>query len=143
MALFDNMSNGYGTNNPTANGHTTGGNESSALIPKAKSNKPDWKGYFNCNVSRRRADLVLLFTYITTGLLDSAATAAWGSFVSMQTGNTIYVGLGLASPSTTRWIKSGTVRSIFNCLSNANESSPFSRSVSVHLSLPDFIADSL
>jgi hypothetical protein len=29
---------------------------------------------------------VLLFGYIITGLLDSSAVFIWGSFVSMQTG---------------------------------------------------------
>ncbi|KAI0016340.1 hypothetical protein F4780DRAFT_693013 [Xylariomycetidae sp. FL0641] len=64
--------------------------------------------YFTQPLSCRHADLVLLFSYAITGLLDSAATATWGAFVSMQTGNTVYLALGLASdPSTsTRWIKS-------------------------------------
>lgn len=84
-------------------------NEHDALLPKRQAKGFSWRKYLNANVSRDRADLVLLFTYITTGLLDSTATAVWGSFVSMQTGNTVYVGLGLSSPTaSTRWIKSGT-----------------------------------
>ncbi|KAG6079988.1 hypothetical protein E4U15_003531 [Claviceps sp. LM218 group G6] len=62
-------------------------------------------------VSRSHADLILLLCYIVTGLLDSASIQVWGSFVSMQTGNTVYVGLGLASvvyrPITPRLYKSG------------------------------------
>ncbi|KAF4974372.1 hypothetical protein FZEAL_8704 [Fusarium zealandicum] len=46
-------------------------------------------------------DAVLLACYIVTGLLDSASIQVWGTFVSMQTGNTVYVGLGLASLATT------------------------------------------
>lgn len=38
------------------------------------------------DVSRNWADAVLLFGYIITGLLDSSAVFIWGSFVSMQTG---------------------------------------------------------
>jgi hypothetical protein len=78
-------------------------------------------------VSRDRADVVLILCYLVTGLLDSASISIWGSFVSMQTGkvrrmnhtlrleadlsdcpgNTVYIGLGLAAPSeSTRWIKS-------------------------------------
>jgi len=38
------------------------------------------------NVSRDWADVVLLFCYIITGLLDSSSISIWGSFVSMQTG---------------------------------------------------------
>lgn len=91
--------------------HTDADAERNALL----SNKPrhhgtsSWTKYLCADLSRKNADLILLFTYITTGLLDSTATAVWGSFVSMQTGNTIYLGLGLSNPSgSTRWIKSGT-----------------------------------
>lgn len=44
------------------------------------------KKHFNANVSKNWADLVLLFCYVITGLLDSSAVFIWGSFVSMQTG---------------------------------------------------------
>jgi uncharacterized membrane protein YoaK (UPF0700 family) len=99
-----------------------------------------WRRHLTADVSQDRADLILLFCYLITGLLDSASISVWGSFVSMQTGklpfcrvfcnplhdvitpfaqqvttdtnpragNTVYFGLGLASPSdSTRWIKSG------------------------------------
>jgi hypothetical protein len=42
--------------------------------------------HFSTDVSRHWADAVLLFGYISTGLLDSSAVFIWGSFVSMQTG---------------------------------------------------------
>jgi hypothetical protein len=42
--------------------------------------------HFSTDVSRHWADVVLLFGYISTGLLDSSAVFIWGSFVSMQTG---------------------------------------------------------
>ncbi|KAH7368807.1 hypothetical protein B0T11DRAFT_316874 [Plectosphaerella cucumerina] len=61
----------------------------------------------SADVSRDWADLVLLACYMITGLLDSASISSWGSFVSMQTGNTVYIGLGIAAPrESTRWIKS-------------------------------------
>ena len=41
----------------------------------------------NEEISKDWADLILLWCYIITGLLDSSATVIWGSFVSMQTGN--------------------------------------------------------
>ncbi|KAK2053384.1 hypothetical protein LY76DRAFT_524682 [Colletotrichum caudatum] len=67
-------------------------------------------------VARDWADLVLLACYAITGLLDSSAISVWGSFVSMQTGNTVYIGLGLAAPTeSTRWIKSATSLASF-CL---------------------------
>jgi uncharacterized membrane protein YoaK (UPF0700 family) len=64
------------------------------------------------DIKRDWADVVLLLCYVVTGLLDSSSTKVWGAFVSMQTGNTVYVGLGLASlaspPVSTRLWKSGT-----------------------------------
>lgn len=58
-------------------------------------------------IDTRRGDLLLLICYIITGLLDSSAVFIWGSFVSMQTGNTVYFGLGLVGTDDDRWIKSG------------------------------------
>ncbi|EED16184.1 conserved hypothetical protein [Talaromyces stipitatus ATCC 10500] len=74
--------------------------------------------HLNTPLSTHHTDLILLYCYIITGLLDSSAVFIWGSFVSMQTGNTVYLGLGLASQSSQstggggggeddRWIKSG------------------------------------
>lgn len=63
--------------------------------------------YFRDELDPRRGDLLLLFCYIITGLLDSSAVFIWGSFVSMQTGNTVYFGLGLVGTDDDRWIKSG------------------------------------
>ncbi|KAI1338124.1 hypothetical protein F5Y15DRAFT_132144 [Xylariaceae sp. FL0016] len=86
--------------------------EQSALLPRvhdALGAPPPGRiaRYMRAHLSRDRADLVLLFSYLITGLLDSSATAIWGSFVSMQTGNSIYLGLGLADPTGSgRWIKS-------------------------------------
>src|ERR1700684_2303818 len=79
--------------------------------------------YLQSDLDPHRGDLILLYCYIITGLLDSSAVFIWGSFVSMQTGNTVYLGLGLASQTSRskhsagdgggggsggdRWIKSG------------------------------------
>ena len=69
--------------------------EESPLLPGA-GKKPDasdsWlrlNEHMNANVSKHQADLVLLFCYIVTGLLDSSAVFIWGSFVSMQTGGSL------------------------------------------------------
>ncbi|KAF2770916.1 hypothetical protein EJ03DRAFT_50527 [Teratosphaeria nubilosa] len=65
------------------------------------------KHHLTTNIDKTWGYLVLLACYIITGLLDSSSTQAYGSFVSMQTGNTVYVGLGLAAPNaSTRWIRS-------------------------------------
>ncbi|KAL2831588.1 DUF1275 domain protein [Aspergillus pseudoustus] len=61
-------------------------------------------------VNPHHADLLLLLCYTITGLLDSSAVFIWGSFVSMQTGNTVYLGLGVSgldeSGKSQRWLKS-------------------------------------
>lgn len=63
--------------------------------------------YLTEDIDKRWADLLLLLSYVITGLLDSSAVFIWGSFVSMQTGNTVYTGLGLIEPTKgTRWIRS-------------------------------------
>ncbi|KAI1661019.1 hypothetical protein F4813DRAFT_272547 [Daldinia decipiens] len=68
-----------------------------------------WRKSLTTDVRRDWADLVLLACYVITGMLDSASISTWGSFVSMQTGNTVYFGLGITAPhESTRWIKSGT-----------------------------------
>ena len=64
--------------------------------------------HMTANVRRSWTDLILLSCYIITGLLDSSSIFIWGAFVSMQTGNTVYFGLGIVDPAaSTRWIKSG------------------------------------
>ncbi|KAJ5917244.1 hypothetical protein N7466_010798 [Penicillium verhagenii] len=80
-------------------------NESEPLLssppPRAVSK------YLREEINTHRGDLLLLICYIITGLLDSSAVFIWGSFVSMQTGNTVYFGLGLVGTDDDRWIKSG------------------------------------
>ncbi|KAI2616533.1 hypothetical protein GGR54DRAFT_228690 [Hypoxylon sp. NC1633] len=104
-------SNGYGAvpNNARPNG---GGDEEQQPLlgnTNGASKSQTWRKSMMTDVRRDWADLVLLACYIITGLLDSASISTWGSFVSMQTGNTVYFGLGLAAPhESTRWIKSGT-----------------------------------
>ncbi|KAK4497272.1 hypothetical protein PRZ48_011722 [Zasmidium cellare] len=96
-------------NESNANGG--GVNETSPLLghsnTKSTTTTPSrLYAHFTTNVSTQWGDLALLFCYIITGVLDSSATIAWGSFVSMQTGNTIYLGTGLVAPSEgTRWLR--------------------------------------
>lgn len=89
------QTNGYGTvvRNPAAavtnhvdeeqpllNGrrNNTGSQSKSLTVRMRKAAKAE--------VKREWADVVLIFCYIITGLLDSASISIWGSFVSMQTG---------------------------------------------------------
>ncbi|KAL4781774.1 hypothetical protein BJX76DRAFT_334629 [Aspergillus varians] len=50
--------------------------------------------HFKSDINLNHTELILLFCYVITGLLDSSAVFIWGSFASMQTGNTVYLGLG-------------------------------------------------
>ncbi|CAJ2513030.1 Uu.00g011490.m01.CDS01 [Anthostomella pinea] len=103
-------SNGYGALNGSGRDSSAAerGDEEQPLLG-GRPSKPGWRKLMTMDVCRDWADLVLLLCYIITGLLDSASISTWGSFVSMQTGNTVYFGLGLAAPhESTRWIKSGT-----------------------------------
>ncbi|RQM04584.1 hypothetical protein DH86_00004128, partial [Scytalidium sp. 3C] len=106
--------NGRSTGNPTLTHHggRTRADEEQPLLgrkPAAPSVVTRFRNSLMSDVRRDWADVVLLFCYLITGLLDSSSISMWGSFVSMQTGNTVYLGLGLAAPrESTRWIKSGT-----------------------------------
>ena len=83
--------------------------EDTSTGSKTLTSTPHCGGHLNEDVDTRWADLLLLSSYLITGILDSVAVHTWGSFVSMQTGNTVYIGLGLAAPSASkRWIKSLT-----------------------------------
>ncbi|KAL8644706.1 MAG: hypothetical protein Q9210_007117 [Variospora velana] len=66
--------------------------------------------YLSSNISSRKTEYVLLLCWFTTGLLDSTIFNAYSTFVSMQTGNTMFLGLGASNfDSTSRpygWAKS-------------------------------------
>ncbi|KAI1107640.1 hypothetical protein F4804DRAFT_105839 [Jackrogersella minutella] len=104
-------SNGYGSlpNNSRPSANSDEERQPLLASNTQTSKATSWRKSMTADVRRDWADLVLLACYIITGLLDSASISTWGSFVSMQTGNTVYFGLGIAAPhESTRWIKSGT-----------------------------------
>ncbi|KAF5680868.1 DUF1275 domain-containing protein [Fusarium heterosporum] len=68
----------------------------SLVGPKKETLKQRLQNDISCSWT----DAVLLVCYVVTGLLDSSSIQVWGTFVSMQTGNTVYIGLGLASFAT-------------------------------------------
>ncbi|KXT14002.1 hypothetical protein AC579_8862 [Pseudocercospora musae] len=77
------------------------------------------RSHFTANVSNTWGDIALLLCYIITGLLDSSSVYTWGSFVSMQTGNTIYLGAGLVAPNEdNRWFRALVSIAAF-CLGSA------------------------
>ncbi|CAK4030729.1 Hypothetical predicted protein [Lecanosticta acicola] len=98
-----------------AHNHTNHGrtNERTTLLDNTTTTKPPnhspttrLKTHFTSPVSPNKGYLALLFCYTITGLLDSSSVATWGSFVSMQTGNSIYLGSGLVAPrESDRWLR--------------------------------------
>ncbi|OJJ05575.1 hypothetical protein ASPVEDRAFT_45082 [Aspergillus versicolor CBS 583.65] len=90
--------------------------ETSSLLghashPTPRSHLHRLKSHLTTPINPQHTELILLFCYTVTGLLDSAAVFIWGSFASMQTGNTVYLGLGAmgADPSNaSRWYKAAT-----------------------------------
>ncbi|KAH7088361.1 hypothetical protein FB567DRAFT_337550 [Paraphoma chrysanthemicola] len=66
--------------------------------------------HFNAQVDTKWADVILLGCFYCSGLIDSMAFNMYGCFVSMQTGNTIFIGLGANSQPTSAphysWSKS-------------------------------------
>lgn len=61
-------------------------NGDSRPSPQPKSFARRMRKAAKAEMQRDWADVVLIFCYIITGLLDSASISIWGSFVSMQTG---------------------------------------------------------
>ncbi|KAL8825362.1 MAG: hypothetical protein Q9191_004461 [Dirinaria sp. TL-2023a] len=71
-----------------------------------------WTQHFQSTIHNHNTDHVLLFCWLATGLLDSTIFSAYRTFVSMQTGNTMFLGLGASNYNTTTrpygWAKSLT-----------------------------------
>ncbi|KAF6228693.1 hypothetical protein HO173_011712 [Letharia columbiana] len=70
------------------------------------------RSHLRQEVNTDHADLIMLTCSFISGLVDSTIYNAYGTFVSMQTGNTIFVGLGPSTSRTTSkpygWAKSLT-----------------------------------
>ncbi|KAL4906765.1 hypothetical protein BDW74DRAFT_127248 [Aspergillus multicolor] len=50
--------------------------------------------HMRCNVNTNRTDTFLVMCGFVSGLIDGLSFNAWGSFSSMQTGNTVFIALG-------------------------------------------------
>ncbi|KAE8160964.1 hypothetical protein BDV40DRAFT_269286 [Aspergillus tamarii] len=82
------------------------GNDDDSSTPLQKCRRHRLINHLTSDINPNHGDLVLLFCYVITGLLDSSAVFVWGSFVSMQTGNTVYLGLGLMGvDESSRWLR--------------------------------------
>ncbi|OAX77384.1 hypothetical protein ACJ72_08319 [Emergomyces africanus] len=51
------------------------------------------------------SDMLLLACSFVSGVIDSLAFNAWGSFANMQTGNIVFLALGVSGEPTFRWPK--------------------------------------
>ncbi|EEP79838.1 predicted protein [Uncinocarpus reesii 1704] len=94
---------------PTVNGrsHSSATREE---ITSSSAPKQSWLSQrLDGEIDLKHADIVFLFCYFLSGLCDSSVFRAWGCFVSMQTGNTVFLGLGAsdyALRQTSKWLKS-------------------------------------
>ncbi|KAF3907041.1 hypothetical protein AA313_de0204691 [Arthrobotrys entomopaga] len=75
--------------------------EDGQRLPIANEKAPAMSGlwqklrvYHTTQVDKRWSSLPVLATSYVSGLTDSAAYNAWSCFISMQTGNTVFLGLG-------------------------------------------------
>jgi uncharacterized membrane protein YoaK (UPF0700 family) len=67
------------------------------------------RAYLAQPISTRHASILLLVCCLISGLTDSVAYNAWSTFISMQTGNTIFLGLGASNQPLSKpygWAKS-------------------------------------
>ncbi|TVY20710.1 hypothetical protein LARI1_G000956 [Lachnellula arida] len=68
--------------------------------PQKPSGLSHLRSYFSTEVNTNHADLLLLLCCLITGFVDSTLYNAFSTFVSMQTGNTIFVALGASGQNT-------------------------------------------
>ncbi|KAF4955595.1 hypothetical protein FGADI_4430 [Fusarium gaditjirri] len=71
------------------------GSDNPEAAPKGETKSPV-ASRFTTEIDTRWGDILLLICFFVAGLVDSAAFNMYGCFVSMQTGNTIFVGLGVS-----------------------------------------------
>ncbi|KAF4759749.1 hypothetical protein HAV15_006420 [Penicillium sp. str.  len=72
--------------------------------------------HFRANIDTRHTDIPLIMCGFVSGLVDGLSFNAWGSFSSMQTGNTIFLALGASGQPATPpylWAKSFVALTVF------------------------------
>ncbi|KAL2069262.1 hypothetical protein VTL71DRAFT_15600 [Oculimacula yallundae] len=74
-----------------------------------KQTKSNWRSYLSSEIAIAHADIPIIACCLVSGLCDSSAYNAWSCFVSMQTGNTIFLALGASDQPRSKpygWLKS-------------------------------------
>ncbi|KAE8443964.1 hypothetical protein EG329_001188 [Mollisiaceae sp. DMI_Dod_QoI] len=95
---------------------TTEPRSSSASATKPTSNWRSALRYLNREIDLQHADIPIIACCLVSGLCDSSSYNAWSCFVSMQTGNTIFLALGASGQPKSKpygWLKSLTSISFF------------------------------
>ncbi|PGH09746.1 hypothetical protein GX51_00426 [Blastomyces parvus] len=83
------------TSSQSANGEEPIDVEANPQPPHGdKDARPSIMRYLAQDINTDHANLIFLVCYFLSGLSDSSAYKAWSCFVSMQTANTVFVGLG-------------------------------------------------
>ncbi|KAH8601407.1 hypothetical protein B0O99DRAFT_589455 [Bisporella sp. PMI_857] len=101
------------------------GSASSISVKGRRSNWASLLGYLKTDIALEYADLPIIACCLVSGLCDSSAYNAWTCFVSMQTGNTIFLALGASKQPTAHsdgWVKSlvSIIMFLIGCLSFAS-----------------------
>ncbi|PMD60948.1 uncharacterized protein K444DRAFT_527671 [Hyaloscypha bicolor E] len=87
----------------------------------AKPRQTAWqsaRSHLGNEISLSHADIPIIACCLVSGLCDSSAYNAWSCFVSMQTGNTIFLALGASGQPTSHpdgWLKSLLSIACFLC----------------------------
>lgn len=82
---------------------------SASISPSEKTSSPSNVSYLATEVNISHVDIPLFACCLVSGLCDSSAYNAWTCFVSMQTGNTIFLALGASGQPLSKpfgWLKS-------------------------------------
>ncbi|PYH43815.1 YoaK family protein [Aspergillus saccharolyticus JOP 1030-1] len=85
------------------------GSDLEASNPEPQKKELTFSQRWTQNVDPKHTDLICLLLCFTTGLCDSSAYNAWSCFLAMQTGNTIFLGLGASNQPANKpwgWLKS-------------------------------------
>ncbi|GAM35316.1 DUF1275 domain protein [Talaromyces pinophilus] len=62
----------------------------------ARIKDKDLVRYLASDINTKGADIVLIICGFVSGLVDGVSFTAWGSFASMQTGNSVFIALGVS-----------------------------------------------
>lgn len=98
---------------------------SSTKESELSSHQSTWSSYLKTDISLQHADIPIIACCLVSGLCDSSAYNAWTCFVSMQTGNTIFLALGASNQPPSHpygWLKSllSIVAFLLGCVFFAN-----------------------